>query len=358
MHVALIGDRRCLDDDLAQFHALVVGLLDEQVRVAQVLPEELALAEAGGFGEQVVFADSDWSLVRSYQLSRLAGTLAKLDLTLVHALSGRVWPGALRLAKRLEVPLVGTASASTDVDAAAAILRRSGNVRVAFTATTKPLADALSKRLGPKTLVQMIPPGVHLEPLSEAPAGDRALGAAITGSGWLDDDYQTLLASLPEVIRKYPDAQFFLDGQHRDQHQLWQSARRLRLLANMNLVPTRPGHHKLLLGADVLIQPQALARSHGLTLQAMAQGVPVVARQDPWLDYLIPDETARVIDGHDSAAWTQRICDVIEKPEATHALTESARAWIGRKHVAARQVALTLALYRQVSGESFKFSPS
>ena len=123
------------------------------------------------------------------------------------------------------------------------------------------------------------------------------------------------------------------------------------------MVPRRPGHHKLLLGADVLIQPQALGRSCGLTLQAMAQGVPVLARPDPWLDYLIPDETAWVVPERDPLVWTQRIIAVIEKPEVTAELVERARQWVGQKHVAARHVALTLALYRQVTGEAFQFEP-
>ena len=88
----------------------------------------------------------------------------------------------------------------------------------------------------------------------------------------------------------------------------------------------------------------------------MAQGVPVLARQDPWLDYLIPDVTAWIVEGRDPEVWTQRIVDVIEKPDATEALVQSARQWVGQKRVAARQVALTLALYRQVTGEAFKLS--
>ena len=306
-----------------------------------------------------MFRDSNWTLLRRYQLARLAGTLTKLEATLVHALSGRVWAGALSLARRLDLPLVAAASAADDVKAAPGIVRRCGSVRVAFAATTKPLAAALSKRLGPGTLVQMIPPGVHVSSQPRTPPADRtALGAVITGSGQLDDDYQALLSALPAIIGKYPDAQFFLDGQRQDQHRLWQAARRLGLLANVSLVPHRPSHQKLLLGADVLIQPQALARSRGLTLQAMAQGVPVVARQDPWLDYLIPDDTAWVVDQSDPAVWTQRVCDIIEKPDVAEALGQSARRWVGQKHVAARHVALTLALYRQLTGEAFKFAPS
>lgn len=357
MHAALIADRYCLDDDLAHFQALVVGLLDEQVHVAQVLPDELAQTQDSPFATQVAFQDSDWSLPRRLRLRQLAGTLSKLDLTLVHALSGRLWDGALALARRLGVPLVSTASCAQDVEQAARIMRRSGSVRVAFTATTKPIAEALSDRLGPSALVQMIPTGVHVTHPSRPPAADQtALGAVITGNGELDEDYEALLAALPAIIKRYPDAQFFLDGQHPDQYELWQAAKRMNLLANVSVVPRRPGHHKMVLGAELLIQPQALGQSRSLTLQAMAQGVPVMARPDPWLDYLIPDVTAWIVEERDPAVWTQRIIDVIEKPAATAALVQSARKWVGQKRVAARQVALTLALYRQITGESFKLA--
>ena len=357
MYVALVGDTQCLDDGLAQFKALVVGLLDERVRVAQVVSEQVAKTEAGPFGETFAFRDSDWSLWRRYQISRMASQLAELEVSVVHALGGRVWSGSLGLARRLGVPLVATASMADDVGASAKLMRRSGAVRVAFTPTTAPLAEAVAKLLGPRTLVQVIPPGVHIP--SEPPTGPKdreALCVVITGNGKLDADYQAVLSALPMVVEKYPDAQFFFNSQRQDQHQLWQAARKLGLLSNVSLVPRRPGHHELLLRADVLIQPQALGQSSGLTIQAMAQGLPVVARRDDWLDYLLPDETARVVDVSEPAAWAQHMLDVIEKPEAAAALGQSAREWVGRKHVAARQVALTLAMYRQVTGEAFKFS--
>ena len=178
----------------------------------------------------------------------------------------------------------------------------------------------------------------------------------ITGNGKLDADYHAVLSALPTVVKKYPDAQFFFDSQRQEQHQLWRAAKRLGLLSNVSLVPRPLGDHELLLRADVLIQPQALGQSRGLTVQAMAQGVPVVARRDDWLDYLLPNETAWVVDVSEPSVWAQHMLDVIEKPEAAAALSQSAWEWVGRKHVAARQVALTLAMYRQVTGEAFKFS--
>jgi len=228
---------------------------------------------------------------------------------------------------------------------------------VAFTATTVPLGEAVAKRLGPRALVQVIPPGVHVATESPTrPADGAALCAVITGNGRFDANYQTLLSALPAIIKKYPDAQFFFDSQRQEQHQLWQSAKRLKLLSNISLVHRRPGHHELLLGADVLVQPQPLAQSRSLTIQAMAHGVPVMAHYDPWLDYLVPDKTAWVVDGPDAAVWEKSLLEAIEKPQAAESLGRRAQEWVGKNHVAARHVALTLALYRQVTGEAFKFS--
>lgn len=370
MHVALVSDSKWLDEELGQFQSMVVGLIDEQVRVAQVVPERLDQTDSSAFGERVGWPESSWSLMRVFALSRLKPSLEKLGVGLVHATTARVWQGAVLLARRLETPLVCNISSREEVALASRLLRHAGAARVAFIAATTPLGEAVRDRVGPRTVVQVIPPGVHVISDDAAPAGtkppetppteptppeQRPLCAVIAGNGECDSDYQALLNALPAIIRDYPQAQFFLDGQRQDQHQLWRWSRQLGILSNVSLVPRRLGHYELLLRADVLLQPQALGQSRGLTLQAMAHGIPVIARADAMLDYLVPDRTAWVVDLPEPAIWTHRIRRVLEEPHAAHKLGESAKAWIAAKHIAARQIEAMLALYRKMTGEAYKF---
>ena len=356
MHVALVANTAWLDEYLSMFRYLVVGLIDEQVRVTQVLPERLDEGDVSGFCDQVRWRDSRWPSIRRHRLSRLAEPIDRLGVDLIHALDGRLWEGSVRLAKQLGTPLILSASSAMDVPQTDRLKRLNEVDKVAFAATTGPLANGIRNRIGSDMQVEVVPQGVHVPEKARAHNWeDGAICAVVSGNGAYDTEYDALLAALKAIVTRYPQAQFFFDGQGADQHMLWQAGRRYGLLANMSLVPRRLGHRELLLRADVLIHPQALGRSRTLTIGAMANGVPVIALKDPWLDYLIDQETAWVIDRADPAGWVEAIGPLIETPSLSQSLVTRAREWVRRHHIASMQVSLTLGLYKQVTGESIKF---
>ena len=356
MHVALVANTAWLDEELTTFRSMVIGLIDEQVRVTQVVPTGLADEVASGFCTRVTWQDSSWSVIRRRRLSRLADRLGELEVDLIHALDGRVWSGAVGLAQRLGVPLVMSASSVMDISESGRLGRAGWLEQAAYIATSDPLAAAIREKLGDDVRVEAIPHGVHVpdEPRS-GDEEDGTLCAVVTGSGGYDGAYDVLMVAIRSIIDQYPQSQFFFDGQGGEQHLLWQHARRHGLLANMSLVPRRLGHRELLLKADVLIQPQALERSRSLTLAAMARGVPVIALQDPWLDYLIDGQTAWVVERPDPKTWFDLIAGLIEEPTRGKALAESARQWLRQRHLAAQQMGKMLALYKEITGESIKF---
>ncbi len=360
MHVALIANTAWLDEDLAMLHYLVVGLMDEQVRVVQVLPERRSNHQASGFCDRVSWQDSRWKWVRRRRLSRALGPLKQLGVDVIHALDGRIWDGAVSLARRLWTPIVLGSSSASDVARIDRLHGLNELVKVVFVATTGPIAAAIQKKIDPDVQVETMLPGVHVP---EAPTVRRVVGgaessplyAAVTGNGTYDAQYEALLIAIQSIVTQYPQAQFFFDGQVTDQRLLWQAAKRYRILSNVSFVPRRTGHRELLLRADVLIQPQALGQSRMLTLQAMAHGVPVMALADPWLDYLVDQETAWVIQEPDPALWRRQIQSYIQDPRRGQELTRRVRPWIRKRHLAAQQVDHVLRLYRQITGESIKF---
>src|SRR5690606_29911364 len=86
MHVALLANTAWLDEELAMFRHLVVGLIDEQVRVAQVVPEEMAGEEFSAFGDRITWRPSRWGMVQRQRLTSLATRLDRLGIDLIHAL--------------------------------------------------------------------------------------------------------------------------------------------------------------------------------------------------------------------------------------------------------------------------------
>ena len=356
MHIALIANASWLDEELSQFRYLVVGLIDEQVHVAQVLPDGIPGDEISGFAHCVSWRDSRWSLCRSFSLRRQAETLEHLGVDLFHALDVQVWGGTVALAKKLGVPAVLSTSCASDLSQVDRLRRAVEDRRLAFSAATDPLARAIADKIGDDSVVRVIPPGVHVPkaPITET-LEDRPLCAVISGSGQADAEYESLFEAMRSVIAAHPQTQFFMDNQGSDPHTLWRMADRYGVLSNTSIVPRRLGHRELLLRAGVLIHPQPLGRARSLTLQAMAAGIPVIARLDPWLDYLLENHTAWLVEEADPRRWEQLILRLLVNRDAGRQLGLRARQWVSEHHVAAQQVAATLQFYQRQTGESLKF---
>jgi glycosyltransferase involved in cell wall biosynthesis len=258
---------------------------------------------------------------------------------------------AVSLAQRLETNLVLQANAAEDMEQLERVVRLAPTRRLSFAATTEPIAAAIDEQLEERIPVASLPPGVHAEKQSPTPREpENPLSAVVSGNGRLDTQYAGLLQAMVQIIDRYPQTQFFFDGQGSDQHRLWREAERLHLLPNMSFIPRRLGHREMLLRADVLIQPQALNRSRRLTLQAMARGVPILAQRDRWLDYLIPEWTAYVLDESSPEGWVYLLTRLIEEPELGQKLGESAQQWVSENRLAADQIGRALELYQRISG--------
>ena len=355
MHVALLANTAWLDEELPSFRQLVVGLLGEQVRVAQVVPQYLPLDEPSVFGERIYWHESRWGPLNRLRLEKLARPLARLDVDLVHVLDGRLWAGGATLARRLGRPAIFNANSHLDIRLAERVTRRLGPQHAALVATTEPIADALRERVDDGYSLETIAPGAHSAEPVRRRRPDDPLCVIVSGDGRLDARYGALLEALRRVIQRSPGSQFFFDGQGSDQHQIWQAASRLGLLPNLSMIPRRLGHRELLLRADVLIQPQPLGRSRTLTLQAMAHGLVVIAQDDPWLDYLLDDETARVVHEPDASGWTQAMLEFIEHPDRAATLGAAAQRWIRENRLASAHLEQTLSLYHRIAGTSIPF---
>lgn len=355
MQVALIMNSPWLQEELTTLRPLVVGMLAEGVRVIQVLPQSFEASSSSDFGQKVYWDDSAWSMLRKRRLKQLAGRLEALDVDMVHGLHADVWDGTLALSQALEVPALLTAAAASDVITAAQLWTRTDPSRVGFAAHTETIAQSLEDRLGSNALVHVVHPGVHItDMIRPQRIEDQPLCAVISGDGRVDDHYMAVLEALRSLVNEEPASQFFFDSQGTDQHKLWQIARRLGLLGNISLVPRPLNHRELLLGADALVLPQALGRARGLLLQAMAHDVPVIAREDPWLDFLVEGKTAWTVHEDDPKRWLQLLRSVADPKVKT--LTDSAKQYVQAHHLASDANVVLLDLYRRLTGETIPFA--
>ena len=418
MHVALLANTAWLDEELATFRQLAVGLIDESVRVAQVLPRQMPAADAVRFGERLDWNEARWRTLSMHRLAALAEPLNQMDVDLVHALDGRLWPAAARVARQLDCPLVLSANDSRDTVAARSVLRHIDRERTVITARTMPMHDRLREVVGEGVMMAMVRHGVRPTqgdrlgfvrwppaqsddvnaqggdaqadgvggteepgaadgadgvdaadapgPTRHAPAGEptpppgadptpRCL--LVSGNGRWDRQYAALFEALRGLIAMFPKLQVFLDGQINDQRRLWREARAMSLLRHVSLIPRRVGHREDLLRADLLVHPQVLGKARRLTTQAMDSGMPVVSVADPLLDYLVNGRTARLLSDPTPDAWVRVLSQLLEHPDEAAALARTAREWTAEHCGVSAYVEHMLGVYRRASGETLAFQP-
>ncbi|MEQ9460666.1 MAG: glycosyltransferase [Phycisphaeraceae bacterium] len=351
MQVALLANTAWLDEELPMFQHLIVGLIDEQVRVVQVVPSSLAVSECSVFGERLPWNETTWHWINQRRLRQLMDPLMDLQVNALHALDGRMWRAAGYLSRELGVPAILTANSHFDIPLARQLAPRLDPARTILLPTTDPIAEGLREAVGDRIEVQKIALGVYSPKNEKACNISEARAVVISGNGLMDRYYDALLNAIKRVQHHHPQVQFFFDGQGADQSLIWREAKRLGLSANTSLVPRRLGHREMLLRTDVLIHPQPQGRARGITLQAMAKGLPMIAMADPWLDHLIDDQTAWVVTNPTAEGFFDPLQRCLSDPSSARGLGERAQAWVHKNRLASAYIRRTLRAYRSLTGE-------
>lgn len=352
MQVALIANTAWLDEELATLHHLVVGLLDESIRVIQVLPRGRAEGEVVSFGTRLSWRETRSRRRSRRSVSRLADSLQGADL--LHALDGRLWRPALDLGRELQRPVVLSANSGMDISVASRCASRLVPGQVSVVCATQPLVEQVREAVGPSIPVRFVPPGVHLGSLAER-GDDETPCVVVSGDGGCDEHMIALLEGAKHAISLRSDLQLFFDGQRQDPHKLWRAIHRAGLLTNATLIPRRLGHREVLLRAGALAHPQPMGRARSLTLRAMGHAVPVMGCADPVLDYLIDGQTARVLESPTPEAWAKALVGFATKPAVWRGLGKSAQKWVGEHRLAASQLDGLIQTYRDLTGEPIAF---
>ncbi|MEM1107803.1 MAG: glycosyltransferase [Planctomycetota bacterium] len=361
MHAALLTNTAWLDDELTAFQQLTVGLVDEQVRLTRIMPDnmggqELGLGDVSLFGRKLTWKESRFPAVNHRRVVKLCEAIDNEGVELIHALHGDLWQPAAVIGDQLDLPVIFNAASGEDVRLAVKLVKQLNPTRSVFCATTEPIAAELRQQTENLVRIEAVVPGVHVgDPHLHDRTPGEAPCIAVCGDGVMDGQYQELLAGIKLLVASRPDVQFFFDGQRTDQHQVWKAAQRMGLLPNLSFVPRRLGHREMLLMADAIVHPQSLERSRSVTLLAMAQAVPVLAAADGMLDYLIPDHTAWVLEQPDAEAWADLLMRVVRHPDDAADLGLRARSWVHDERLASDQIERTLSLYRSACGAPLAF---
>jgi glycosyltransferase involved in cell wall biosynthesis len=364
MHICLIIDEERLGREQVLIQRLATGLIEREVRLTAVgpedpdgpfLPEDTTGSDAL---ERISIAARIAPWMRRGEARRVAQLMEGDPPDLIYAIGEQSWRLGLDVARTLQRPVI---FAIWSAELVARVPHSGADVHVeGYIVPSEPIAEAVRQRVDPE-LVSVVPTGVipPREPRNILADPESCVAIAIIGSGQDVGAYRGLLTALSRLVREFPQIQACLELRGPHEHEIWRMASRLELLGNVSAIVDAAMHRALLTGCDLLVSPERLGQVRSIVLQAMANGMPVVASADPYLDMLIPDETAVVVSPPEPAMWVRALSQLISSPEAARGLGGSSRTWVSSNHKLSTHVdALRQAFDQVVSGGAHTFAES
>ncbi len=366
MHLAMLIDDERLTHERAMLNRLCLGLIGESVQITWIVPavdesrqQDTTMSPARQI--EAPMRVPPW--FRTHRATVLADALDKSPPDVLYALGGDTWPLALDIARRLECPLALDLWKPSLLRA----LPKGRKARsvACYVAASPPLAADLRRQNIDEDLISICPLGVAPPPPSDSPDTpshkpleniEDVLALAIIGSGHNLPAYDALLTGLSRLVREHPQTRIFLELCGPRSHDIWRRAQRLDLLPHISSFSDASQLRPLLTKCDALLMPEATGEIRSLLLEAMMNGLPILATSDPYLDFLIDEETATLIDEPSPERWTRQLRRLTTETDEFRTIARTATEQIAESHRSTRQIHLLReTLERIVSGETYTF---
>lgn len=376
MHVAMVIDEERLTHEHGMLRRLCIGLIDTGVKLTRIVPETIASEVAIASEERIALAPRvlipmkvlPWQRrTRAERIAEAIGaTPGRSDVPdVIYAVGRDAWTVALDLAEVLDRPAVinvWSARLLNDVRRLAGPRRaadaeqrrtahsergllwkwthRSSRHVAAFIAASTPIAHALAQRVDAH-MVALVPMGTPVPPkprkvLSRHP---DSIGVAIVGKCEDLRSYAALLEGLSRVIgdERYRGIQIAIELRGPKCHEVWRLARQAGLLEFASALDDASQHRSLLTQCDIMLVPERSGELTSLMLEAMAGSMPVIARDDPFLDMIVDGDSGLLVDEDEPQQWSDRIAQLLDQPETARRIGLAGRELVRKTHSSAEQ---------------------
>lgn len=265
------------------------------------------------------------------------------------------------------LPFIPTAMAK---GLARMISRRQCNAVNAIVAPSQPILDVL-RQYGVKTSAEVIATGL------QAQSFEHADGAAFrakhdiapqrpvmlyVGRVAYEKNIGFLLRMTAELRKKQPDALLVITGEGPAEHSLHQQAKALQLEDNVKFIGYLDRATQLnacYRAADVFVFSSKTETQGLVLLEAMAQGVPVVALAELGTKSILIEGQGAVIAPEDEAAFADRIFSLLNDSNIRRELGDAARKYAMQRWSSKTQAESILRFYQQITeAELPLFDPS
>lgn len=345
---------------------LVIGLMDDAARVVLAVPLDTLEFNAAPLATTVGYEDRGSRLARGARTRRLIKKLGDLDpplgsdddlLDVVHAWGAGCWPLAAELARATGAALALELTGADLLRKLRAHERRfspAGSddepLRASWIAPNAALHRAAIEH-EPNWPVALARWGVHPP---DHPRRDRPEGApasvSILSSGKDPGDLTPLLRGLADLAVDREDLLVFLDAAAVEHHHaVWKTADSLGMLDKLSVVADLETRRELFMQSDVLVYPEARGEPRSIILDAMAAGVVVVARADPYLEVTAVPDIAVLVTDNEPEQWSAALGDVLDHPSRFRAISAAARDRIAADRPVHKHVEALLAAYAHLT---------
>lgn len=355
MTVCLVAGRDAAERFPTLIKYLQLGLVDESVATLRVVTqgEPLTTLQAG---TTVILQDRPmaWPLGRWSRRAFISDAVSKLETlqgkapAVVHGLSPATMDVAAEIAVQSGSDLVYTVSSMRQVEDSASLrmLTRAS----ALAAISPGLADMLPPSVRSAKSVEIIPIGVSTaNQISAFKNAQRAPVMVYAGPLGEDEELDTLLRAVKQVVLRFPNALLFMLGKGPAEDHLRRTVQSLEIRDNVTFTGRLDDWRNVLDAADIFCVPRAQVVWREEPMAALAAGVCVVAAEGSLCDELIQDRTALLFPQGEDGALAQCLLRLIGDHEFARKLATAGQAHVRVSNPPAQLVSRHLELYRRLA---------
>ncbi len=356
MRVMVLTDASFAHREHQLLTRLEIGLADDGAAILHAVPLRCSADIVNAFSSTLVRYDDSpsplWRHSRARQLlaaAREVLDVSELQVDIVHVFGRSAWALAEALARETKAALVFEAWRADLIDDALLHARRhssAGGGRAGILTSSERIEeivrgaarrDAAKSRVCTGLASWGVPTSESTRPPIEP---SRAIAISVVAEGRTGGDLaelRALLEGIQRATRRFDNLLVFLDGAAADRAPVWRAARRLKLLDRVTAVAEMEARREPILQTDILILPEPNGVCRTLPLAAMAEGVAVIARPDPFLASWLNDRTARLVGAAAGEAagrpatpedWERAIISCIENEADTSSRRLAARSLV------------------------------
>lgn len=350
MDIAFWIEPTMLASEAAFLRHLVTGLRAEGQQVTFIAPTGVNLADLPTLGSRLLtYRWSRWEklpVLQKLRLNSVARELNDVPPDVIVAW-GSADPTALAVALQVApgIPLVLWCWDSAELFSP---IREFKSLRHII-ASSQSIAQRAPETY--TTPITVIHPGVYCEESTACFDVDGQLACLVS----LDPlshraTYEAFLRACRALADGGTDFLLFAYDQGPAEHPIWLFAEKLGLLERMSFVPFQQDAEPLLLHGDLYIHIAPSSRVQYRSLEAMGRGLAVVTCANPGADYLIDEQTCRVVGPQTPEAWRDALAELIHERGRAVAIARRGQQYVRERHTMGRMLEQFGSVCRQAAG--------